>query len=77
MKKIVILLCIVLAIFAIAYFIIYNNQEEETQTEDKNFSIRFTGEFTPEELEKIMSENLSIEELKSIVGEENIEINTQ
>ncbi len=70
MKKILILISVIVVI-VVTYLVVSNKAINE---EGQNYSIKFSGKFTPEEIEKILSENLTIEEIKEMVGEENVEI---
>ncbi len=73
MKKIISLTCVFLIIVAVIYYAVNENRANKKEEED-NLSIKFSGEFTKQELEKIMGGNLSVEEIKNIVGEEKLEI---
>ncbi len=72
MKKILITITALTIIVAFFYSLLkIETNEEDVAKEKETININFSGNFTQEELEKIMSGKITVEELQEIAGKED------
>ncbi len=71
MKKLIIIpISLILIIAFVIFFLPKEEEAVEVEENQETIKINFSGEFTAQELEKIMGGELTIKELREITGAE-------